>query len=82
MDLVYLSVEQLRNLSLRTLENPPVVFHVALSGIEQNADGLYTESDLLGKFDQAIQANDQIVEDFTAAEPVEYELAEAYALAN
>ena len=50
---------------LLDLENPPVIFHLALNGLEQNSDGLYTAEALQGRFDEAINAYDQITEGFT-----------------
>ena len=41
LNLVYQSTEQLRNMSLLDLENPPMVFPVCLKGLNANADGLY-----------------------------------------
>lgn len=75
-DLVYQTTEQLRELPLLDLMNPPAVFHVSLNGLEQNQDGLYTEEDLLGRFDEAINAYDTIVESFTGSEVPESVLTE------
>ena len=41
INLVYQSTEQLRNMSLLDLENPPMVFPIRLKGLSANADGLY-----------------------------------------
>ena len=41
LNLVYQSTEQLRQMSLLDLDNPPVVFPIRLKGLEANADGLY-----------------------------------------
>ena len=41
LNLVYQSTEQLRNMSLLDLENPPMVYPVRLKGLDANADGLY-----------------------------------------
>ena len=77
VDLVYQSTEQLRGMPLLDLENPPVIFHLALNGLEQNPDGLYTAEDLQGRFDEAINAYDQIVDGFT---DYALELEEEYAV--
>lgn len=79
LDLVYQKPEQLRNMPLLSEENPPIVFHVTLNGLEQNPDGLYSESDLMNRFDDAIEAYDHLIEDFTEPEKVEYESAEIIA---
>lgn len=79
-DLVYQTTEQLRGLPLLDLQNPPAVFHISLNGLEQNPDGLYTEEDLLDRFEQAILAFDELVENFSGAEvpePVPAELVYA-----
>ena len=41
LNLVYQSTEQLRNMSLLDLENPPVVYPIRLKGLHANADGFY-----------------------------------------
>ena len=41
LNLVYQSTEQLRNMTLLDLENPPMVFSVHLKGMNANGDGLY-----------------------------------------
>ena len=41
LNLVYQSTEQLRNITLLDLENPPMVFPVHLKGMNANGDGLY-----------------------------------------
>ncbi len=41
LNLVYQSTEQLRQMSLLDIDNPPVVFPIRLKGMETNADGLY-----------------------------------------
>ena len=41
LNLVYQSTEQLRNITLLDLENPPMVFPVHLKGMNANSDGLY-----------------------------------------
>jgi glucose-1-phosphatase len=41
LNLVYQSTEQLRNLTLLDLENPPVVYPIRLKGLYAHADGFY-----------------------------------------
>lgn len=60
--LIYQSVDQLRDLSLLTLEGPPVSFQIRLDGLEQNEDGLYSFSDLMSRFDEAIDSYHQLPE--------------------
>ena len=68
-DLVYQTPEQLRTMPLLTLENPPAVFPIVLSGLERNQDGLYSEEDMMERFDQAIEAFDVIVEEYSDTVP-------------
>ena len=41
LNLVYQSTEQLRNMTLLDLENPPMVYPIHLKGLNANDDGLY-----------------------------------------
>ena len=41
LNLIYQSTEQLRNMTLLDLENPPMIFPIHLKGLNANADGLY-----------------------------------------
>ena len=50
INLVYQSTEQLRQLSLLDLNNPPVVFPLQLKGLKTNQDGLYRLDDFLQRF--------------------------------
>lgn len=67
LDLVSQTPEQLRTLSLLDLNDPPAIFHITLNGMEQNQDGLYPEEDLLEQFDLAIEAYDQLAEEYADA---------------
>ena len=51
LNLVYQSTEQLRNMSLLDLENPPMVFSVQLKGLTANADGLYPLEAILNRIE-------------------------------
>ena len=68
LDLVFQTPEQLRTMPLLTLENPPHVFPIVLSGLERNQDGLYGEEDILNRLDESIADYDRIVEEY--ADPV------------
>ena len=61
VDLVYQSVDQLRELDMLDLEHSPVVFSVTLSGLNKNKDGLYSVSDIKGRFDSSISEYDKLV---------------------
>jgi len=54
LNLVYQSTEQLRNMTLLDMENPPMVFPVRLKGLDANADGLYPFEDVLKRIDDVI----------------------------
>ena len=60
VNIVYQTTEQLRNVSLLNLENPPVVFSLKLKGLQANADGLYTIESVNDSFDKAIRAYEAI----------------------
>ena len=50
LNLVYQSTEQLRNMTLLDLENPPMVFSIRLKGLSANEDGLYRYESLVERF--------------------------------
>ena len=50
LNLVYQSTNQLRNMSLLDLENPPMVFPIHLKRLDANADGLYPYEVLVERF--------------------------------
>ena len=60
VNIVYQTTEQLRNVALLNLENPPVVFSLKLKGLQANADGLYTIESVNDRFDKAIRAYEAI----------------------
>jgi len=55
LNLVYQSTEQLRNLTLLDLENPPMVYPVRLKGLNANADGLYPYEAFLSRINVIIK---------------------------
>lgn len=60
INLVYQSVEQLRNMELLDLDNPPMIYPLSFSGLEKNADGLYKMKDVAARFEQALRAYEAI----------------------
>ena len=50
LNLVYQSTEQLRNMTLLDLENPPMVYPIHLKGLNANIDGLYPFDALVQRF--------------------------------
>lgn len=60
INLVYQSVDQLRDMSLLNLDNPPMIYPLKLRGLERNADGLYTLEDVENRMAQALAAYDAL----------------------
>lgn len=60
INLVYQSVDQLRNMELLDLDNPPMIYPLSFSGLQKNADGLYKMSDVANRFEQALRAYEAI----------------------
>ena len=69
VSLIYQSTQQLRTLSLLSLENPPMEMFLQFSGAETNADGMLAEDDLLALFDKAISAYDSLTEEYPVETP-------------
>lgn len=60
INIVYQNPQQLRDLSMLNLKNPPEVYSLQLKGLKANADGLYTAEEVMNRFTQSIQAYDAI----------------------
>lgn len=60
INIVYQSIDQLRNMELLSPENPPVIFPLSVAGLERNADGLYDLADVENRFEQALAAYEAI----------------------
>ncbi len=60
LNIVYQTVDQLRDMRLLDLDNPPMVYPLTLKGLEKNADGLYRMADVAARFEQALQAYEDI----------------------
>ena len=56
LNMVYQTVDQLRQMPLLSLDNPPAIFSLSLEGLTANADGLYLFSDLEQRFKERIDA--------------------------
>ena len=65
MDLAYLTPDQLRGMPLLGQGSGPAIFPISLAGLERNPAGLYSEADLLGRFDQVIASYDTLVEEYS-----------------
>lgn len=60
LNLVYQAVDQLRDMELLDLNNPPQVYSLSLKGMTKNSDGLYKMSDLADRFEQTLRAYESI----------------------
>lgn len=60
LNLVYQTVDQLRDMELLDLDNPPQVYQLSLKGMTKNSDGLYKMSDLADRFEQTLRAYESI----------------------
>lgn len=56
INIVYQSIDQLRNMELLSLENPPMVYPLSFAGLTRNADGLYSLADVEQRFEDALAA--------------------------
>ena len=68
VSLVYQSTQQLRSMTPLTPENPPMKVAVQFMGVETNEDGMIAEEDLFALVDSAIDAYDELLEQYTAEE--------------
>ena len=55
LNLVYQSTEQLRNMTLLVLEDPPMIFPIHLKGLSANTDGLYPYKALVDRFVEKVE---------------------------
>lgn len=60
INLVYQTPDQLRNISLLDLDNPPMVFPLKLKGLTPNEDGLYLLDDINKRFAECFEAYENI----------------------
>lgn len=55
LTLVYQTVSQLRSCELLTLENPPAVYALSLTGLSKNTDALYPLSDVIQRCEEVME---------------------------
>ena len=60
VDLVYQTVDQLRDRTPLTLDQPPMTFPLKFKGLSPNNDGVYPYQKIKQKFQQAIDAYDEL----------------------
>lgn len=68
LDLIYQSVDQLRERTLLTLDNPPMIYHLKLKGIQETGDGLYLLKDVQQRFQRALDAYDELPREAAASD--------------
>ena len=66
VELVYQDTDQLRGLTPLSLDAPPVRYPLHFEGVEEDADGMIADADLLALLDGAIGAYDALVEAYGA----------------
>ena len=62
--LVYDSVEQLRNISIHDLNNPPMFYTFEFNGLTANKDGMYKKDDFFNHLENAINRYDKLLETY------------------
>ena len=68
VSIIYQSTEQLLGCTQLTLENPPMKEAISFTGIRANEDGLIAESDLLNRFQEALDAYDLLTQEYADTE--------------
>ena len=63
LDLIYQTVQQLREREMLSLDNPPAVFGLELEGLTANEDGLYKWADVRQRFGEAVAAYKELPKD-------------------
>ena len=63
LNLVYQSTEQLRQRTMLSLKTSPMIYQLKLKGLTQNADKLYLLSDVQKRFEEAITAYDELLDE-------------------
>ena len=71
VSLVYQSTRQLRNLSLLSLEDPPMEEFLQFADVKTQAGNMIAEDDLLALFDNAISSYDLLVEEYSDEDELE-----------
>lgn len=60
LDLVYQSVDQLRNRTSLALDNPPMTYHLKLKDLRQTGEDLYLFSDVMQRLQRALEAYNEL----------------------
>ena len=62
--MVYASADQLRNNTITSLNDAPMMYELELDGISKNADGYYRYEDVIARFDEAISLGDEYIDTY------------------
>ena len=62
--MVYASADQLRNNTIISLNDAPMMYELELDGISKNADGYYRYEDVIARFDEAISPVDEYIDTY------------------
>jgi glucose-1-phosphatase len=65
VNLVYQTTDQLRGASVLGDDNPPGIVNLKFKGLQQNADGLYKADDFEQRLHEAIDAYDELIEEYS-----------------
>ena len=64
VNIVYASVDQLRESCPISLQNPPVILPIDFEGLSRNTDGFYRMEDVVGRFDDTIAEFERLVREY------------------
>lgn len=64
VNIVYASVDQLRESCPISVQNPPVILPIDFEGLSRNMDGFYRIEDVIGRFDETIAEFDCLVREY------------------
>lgn len=64
VELIYQNTEDLKNISMLSMENPPAIVTMTFDGLKPNDDGLYPEEDFAAHLHGAISAYDEIQNEY------------------
>ncbi len=64
LDLVYQKADQLREMPILGLDNPPGIQSLRLKGLNADANGMYKAEDVLGRIAEALEAYEKMVEKY------------------
>ena len=68
LDLVYQKTEQLQEMSFLGDDNPPGIYSLRLKGLNADENGMYKAEDVMKRLYEAIQAYDELQEDYEQQE--------------